>query len=171
MVQVIADMFFLHERGAWMGVYFTFYFSGAFLGPIMSGNIAARHGWRSFFWLSVALSAFVTLLLVFLFPETKWQRNSVNHSGMKDATTESEPKQEKAAGSEASSEDAAGGKEVGRGRPSKMQYSLVQRPDSAWWKYIVRDISTPIIVFFNVGFIEHCSCYETPRQCGRRNTS
>lgn len=39
MVQTIADMFFLHERGFWMGTYFIFYFSGAFLGPIMAGSI------------------------------------------------------------------------------------------------------------------------------------
>jgi MFS family permease len=132
-----------------MGAYFTFYFSGAFLGPIMSGNIAAKHGWRSFFWLSVALSAFVTLLLVFLFPETKWQRNSVNHAGGKAGQSETQSQEEKAIDSEASSEEAAGGKQVGKGKPSKLQYSPVQKPDGAWWKYIVRDITTPIIVFFN----------------------
>lgn len=149
MVQVIADIFYLHERGAWMGAYFTFYFSGSFLGPIMSGNIAARHGWRSFFWLCVALSAFVTVLLVFLFPETRWQRSSVNHAGVKNGKTETESQEEKAVESETGSEDIVGGKQVGRGKPNKMQFSPVQKPDSAWWKYIVRDISTPIIVFFN----------------------
>ena len=142
--------FFLHERGFWMGLYFKFYFSGAFLGPIMSGNIAARHGWRSFFWLSVALSAFVTLCLVFFFPETKWQRNSVDRAGGRAGQSEPRSQDDKAVTltSEASSEEAAGGKQVGRGKPSKMQYSPVQKPDGAWWKYIVRDITTPIIIFF-----------------------
>jgi len=32
------------------------------------------HGWRSFFWLSTGLSAFVLILIVFLFPETKYHR-------------------------------------------------------------------------------------------------
>lgn len=132
-----------------MGAYFTLYFSGAFLGPIMSGNIAAKHGWRSFFWLSVALSAFVTLLLVFLFPETKWQRNSINHAGGKAGQSETQSQEEKVVDSEASSEEAAGGKQVGKGKPSKLQYLPLQKPDNAWWKYIVRDITTPIIVFFN----------------------
>ena len=178
MVQVIADMsvvlkslgqrailiyltrFFLHERGFWMGAYFTFYFSGAFLGPIMSGNIAARHGWRSFFWLSVALSAFVTILLVFFFPETKWQRYSVNHAGGKAGQSETPSHKERTIDSEASSEEAAGGKEVGKGKPSKTQYMPVQKLDSAWWKYVVRDITTPVIVFFNpiVFWVSHgCS--------------
>lgn len=40
MVQVISDIFFLHERGLWMEIYFTSYFFGLFLGPIMAGNIA-----------------------------------------------------------------------------------------------------------------------------------
>lgn len=40
MVQVICDIFFLHERGLWTGIYFTSYFFGLFLGPIMAGNIA-----------------------------------------------------------------------------------------------------------------------------------
>lgn len=43
MVQVISDIFFLHERGLWMGIYFTSYFFGLFLGPIMAGNIAERY--------------------------------------------------------------------------------------------------------------------------------
>jgi MFS family permease len=114
----------------------------------MSGNIAALHGWRSFFWLSTALSAFVTLLLVFAFPETKWQRNSTNHAGVKGGNTETQSQEEKALGSETSSQEAAGGKEVGKGKPSKIQF-LASKPDSAWWKYVVRDISTPIIIFFN----------------------
>ena len=114
----------------------------------MSGNIAAPHGWRSFFWLSTALSAFVTLLLIFAFPETKWQRNSNNHAGIKVGNNETQSQEEKAVSSETSSQEAAGGKEVGRGKPSKMQF-LASKPDSAWWKYVVRDISTPIIIFFN----------------------
>lgn len=64
MVQVVADLFFLRERGFWMGVYLyvwpavlpprapnapadlthsTFFFGGLFVGPVISGNIAARY--------------------------------------------------------------------------------------------------------------------------------
>ena len=115
----------------------------------MSGNIAARYqDWRAFFWLTVALAAFVTVLLVFAFPETKWQRDSVNHAGGM-SNNETQSQNGKVIDSEASSQDVAGGKQVGKGKPNKAQFLSVQNPDSAWWKHVVRDITTPIIVFFN----------------------
>jgi MFS family permease len=43
LVQVASDVFFLHERGLWTGVYFMGYFLGLFIGPIISGNIAQRY--------------------------------------------------------------------------------------------------------------------------------
>ncbi|EMC92306.1 hypothetical protein BAUCODRAFT_38342 [Baudoinia panamericana UAMH 10762] len=150
MVQVIADMFFLHERGLWVGIYFTMYFSGAFLGPIMAGNIAALHGWRSFFWLSVALAGFVTILLVVAFPETRWRRQSANHSGVTTTATKDNGEiEEKHVDSEANSEAAQGGQLVGKGKPSKLQWSPIQKPDSNWASFIVRDITTPFVVFVN----------------------
>ncbi|KAK6434282.1 hypothetical protein LTR95_009537 [Oleoguttula sp. CCFEE 5521] len=141
MVQVIADMFFLHERGFWMGTYFTMYFSGAFLGPIMAGNIAARHGWRSFFWLTVALAAFSTVLLIFTFAETKFHRNNGSHAKSTSQTDE------KVLDSEANSE--LGAEQVGKGKPSKAQWLPVQKPDSRWKSFVIRDLTTPILVFFN----------------------
>ncbi|KAI7547338.1 MFS general substrate transporter [Hortaea werneckii] len=152
MVQVIADMFFLHERGFWMGTYFTFYFSGAFLGPIMSGNIAAHHGWRSFFWLTVALAAFVTVLLIVAFPETKYHRSASNHAGTRHGTKNNTEVQERPIESEANSEKAVTAHDqvvVGKGKPNKAQWMPVQKPDRKWLSFIIRDITTPIITFFN----------------------
>ncbi|PWY90389.1 MFS general substrate transporter [Aspergillus sclerotioniger CBS 115572] len=57
-VQIIADLFFLHERGRWMMAYFSTTSLGGYLGPVISGNITQRFGWRSFFWLSMALTCF-----------------------------------------------------------------------------------------------------------------
>jgi MFS family permease len=74
MVQVIADMFFLHERGQWMGLYFASYFIGLFIGPIIAGDMAQYVGWRNFFWLCTGVSALNFLLLLFLFPQTKFHR-------------------------------------------------------------------------------------------------
>ena len=68
MVVVVADVMFLHERGAWMGlnlyedkhegilsdlllILFSWsYFLGAMLGPIISGGIATNVSYRWFFW-------------------------------------------------------------------------------------------------------------------------
>ena len=127
-----------------MGTYFTLYFSGAFLGPIIAGNIGAIHGWRSFFWLMTALAAFVTLLLIVAFPETKFHRTSIN-----DAELGHNSVTEKIADSEANSETLANEQYLNRGKPSKKQWMPVQKPDSRWLSFIVRDFTTPILVFFN----------------------
>jgi len=165
MVQVVADMFFIHERGFWMGAYFTMYFMGSFVGPIMSGNIAAVHGWRSFFWLSTALSAFVTLLLVIGFPETRYfhrkqarsaRQPHVMSAGTAEADAEKEMHPDKGSQSPtaASDSDSERGSSavphvVGKGRPNKSQFSAIQRPDSRWKQYILHDLLTPFKVFFN----------------------
>ncbi|OAG10871.1 MFS general substrate transporter [Paraphaeosphaeria sporulosa] len=125
-VQMIADVFFLYERGAWTGVYFTGYFLGAFLGPVMSGSIAAHHGWKSFFWLETGLSAFAIILIFFTFPETKYHRD--NTKGYTGATTPE------------SNQSQAAITEDGSGQSS---------PDPRWKMFVVRDTWTPVKVFFN----------------------
>ncbi|GIZ44837.1 hypothetical protein CKM354_000802300 [Cercospora kikuchii] len=150
MVQTIADMFFLHERGTWMAAYFTFYFSGAFLGPIMAGTIGSHHGWRSFFWLSTALTGFVTLLLVFCYPETKYHRASPRTSQPPKVDDDQSKAQGRVVDSEVNSnDDAVSGQYIRKGRPDKSQFAPFTKPDSRWMSFVIRDITTPIIVFFN----------------------
>ncbi|KUL89453.1 hypothetical protein ZTR_04492 [Talaromyces verruculosus] len=72
--QVIADTQFLHDRGAYNTLYFTFYFGSLMVGPIISGPMAYHVGWPNFWWLNVALFAVLIILLIFFFPETKWHR-------------------------------------------------------------------------------------------------
>jgi MFS family permease len=50
MTVVVADIFFLHQRGRYVGLYFWCYFMGLFVGPIISGSIAQHVSWRWFFW-------------------------------------------------------------------------------------------------------------------------
>ena len=136
------------------------YFMGSFLGPIMSGNIAAAHGWRSFFWLSTALSAFVTLLIIVGFPETRYfhrtaeRRNTATSFATENSAEKSvasDAGEKHGHNSESSSERAAAAAPfvVGKGRPSKKQYSAIQRPDSRWKQYLLHDVLTPFKVFFN----------------------
>ncbi|OAX80208.1 hypothetical protein ACJ72_05464 [Emergomyces africanus] len=73
--QIIADIMFLHERGAYNTLYFTFYFGALVVSPVISGSMAYNIHWRHFWWLNVGLLGFVLALLIFLFPETRWHRN------------------------------------------------------------------------------------------------
>ncbi|CCX33323.1 major facilitator superfamily domain-containing protein [Pyronema domesticum] len=71
---LIADVMFLNERGFWMNVYTWSYFGSLMVGPIISGAMSDRFGWRSFWWLNVAGYAFSFLFQLFLFPETYYDR-------------------------------------------------------------------------------------------------
>ncbi|KAB8226168.1 major facilitator superfamily domain-containing protein [Aspergillus novoparasiticus] len=154
MMQVIADMFCMRED---CGPSSTSYFFGLFLGPVIAGNIAERHGWRSFFWLSLGLAAFNIITLILFFPETKYQRPATTLGGKAEAideptrTTNNEkhdanetiqaPKDTDIQAPDTNSQN-------GKGRPSKNQFKLFQKPDPRWKGFLIRDILSPIRAFF-----------------------
>jgi MFS family permease len=45
-----ADLFFLHERGKWMGVYIMGLNFGPVLGSLISGFVVQSLGWRWHLW-------------------------------------------------------------------------------------------------------------------------
>jgi MFS family permease len=146
-------MFFVHERARWMGVYFKAYFFGLFIGPIMSGNMAQKYGWRSFWWLTVALGVFNTVNLLFVFPETRFRRDHLPKDG---AVLETPEKHETPMHLEdgheppAPSDPEAGTTSVqGHGRPSKQQWKLWQPINPEWRRTLVKDILSPWLKFFN----------------------
>src|SRR5271167_4638905 len=47
---IVPDLFFLHERGWWMGMYTLFLTAGAAMGAIISGFVTTGVGWRWSFW-------------------------------------------------------------------------------------------------------------------------
>ncbi|EER44390.1 MFS transporter [Histoplasma capsulatum H143] len=51
--QIIADIMFLHERGAYNTLYFTFYFGALVMSPVISGSMAYNLHWRDFWWLNI----------------------------------------------------------------------------------------------------------------------
>ena len=71
---VIADIFFLHDRGFWNTFYWVWYMGSLMVAPIISGSMALHVGWRSFWWLNTGLIAASIILVIFAFPETKWHR-------------------------------------------------------------------------------------------------
>jgi MFS family permease len=68
---VIADIFFLHDRGFWNTLYWVFYMGSLMVGPIIAGSMALHVGWRNFWWLNTGIIAASLLMTIFMFPETK----------------------------------------------------------------------------------------------------
>ncbi|GIZ42349.1 hypothetical protein CKM354_000562300 [Cercospora kikuchii] len=71
---IIADIYFLHDRGYWNTLYWVAYMGSLMVGPIVSGSMALHIGWRSFWWLNTGLIALSLIMVIFMFPETKWHR-------------------------------------------------------------------------------------------------
>ncbi|RYP00591.1 hypothetical protein DL764_006465 [Monosporascus ibericus] len=70
----ISDIFFLHERGAIMAIYTAALSAGVGCGIIIAGLITINHNWRYIYWVSVALIGACTVLVIFAFPETEFNR-------------------------------------------------------------------------------------------------
>jgi MFS family permease len=60
---IIADLFFLHERGWWMGLYVFFLYIGPTLGSIISGFVVQALGWRWHFWVCYSFSGYSEISL------------------------------------------------------------------------------------------------------------
>jgi len=157
-VQMIADVFFLHERGLWMGVYLwvisiatdpnkddeyihhsTGYFMGAFLGPVIASFISSHHGWQSFFWLETALSGVSILLIALTFPETKFYRGdaavrntSTILNGSESVSIENQSQTEQSTTHTAAPDSEMSSMETAiatKGRPSRAQSKPFQKLD------------------------------------------
>ncbi|KAF9700183.1 hypothetical protein EKO04_001593 [Ascochyta lentis] len=74
MPEVIADIFFLHDRGKWNTLYWVVYMGSLMVGPIVAGPMTEDLGFRSFWWLNAGLIGASFLLVVFMFPETRFKR-------------------------------------------------------------------------------------------------
>ncbi|KAF4549206.1 Efflux pump-like protein 6 [Elsinoe fawcettii] len=74
---VVADLYFLHERGRMMGIYTVFVTNGAHVAAMIGGPIAKKIGWRACFWIpAIVLGAQLVVMAVAL-PETLYRcRNS-----------------------------------------------------------------------------------------------
>ena len=160
-VQTIVDVFFLHERGMYMGIYFTMYFTGAFIGPIIAGNMAQYVGWRNFFWLCTATSILIFLLLLFLFPETKFHRTGAGKIGMSqhisssqitkvvETQYESAIDEESKAGEEKDSVESRNTIQnvvLGKGKPVRSQWNVYQKPIPGYLSSVVLDAITPLLL-------------------------
>lgn len=90
---IVNDLYFLHERGAKMGLYMNFISGGNTLGPLICGFVITGLSWRWHKWIAAILTAinFITVLL--FVPETRYFRDenqNVTDLGVSPRTLSSE---------------------------------------------------------------------------------
>ncbi|KFY74088.1 hypothetical protein V499_05870 [Pseudogymnoascus sp. VKM F-103] len=71
----LAALFFLHERGAVMGMYSSALSCGVAGGIIISGLITIHNTWRTIYYVATALIGALLLLVFLTFPETSYNRD------------------------------------------------------------------------------------------------
>lgn len=78
---VVVDMYFMHERGKYMGFFVVFVTNGAHLAGVVGGFAAKDIGWRWCFWIPAIILGITWLVLLFGLPETLYHRdNKTGHS-------------------------------------------------------------------------------------------
>ncbi|KAE9982096.1 hypothetical protein EG328_011199 [Venturia inaequalis] len=171
---VIADIFFLHDRGKWNTLYWVLYMGSLMVGPIISGSMALHVGWRSFWWLNVGLLGLTSLMVAFMFPETKFHRphpselnkpapvdskekfstGDCEKAGDDAATIENTTIEEVTTANSTAPKDnglvtaetTARDSYVCKGRPKKSQWALFQ-PNAHPFESILLDLWTPWKLF------------------------
>ena len=116
--------------------------------------MAAHINWRIFFWLNTGLDAVVILLVIFLFPETKWHRKhpremieaTTSDTNEKDTTTHEQLESvttREAMSDLSPTKTAERDPYLGKGTPSRKQFRLFQ-PNSSPFQAILIDLWIPI---------------------------
>lgn len=82
----IPDIFFAHDRGAWMSLYVFSLFGSNFLAPLIAGWFAMAYGWKWTFYFGAVIAAVSFVILFFGMEETMYFRKTLE--GLEDETTE-----------------------------------------------------------------------------------
>ncbi|KAG8528189.1 uncharacterized protein KY384_007106 [Bacidia gigantensis] len=159
---VIADIMFLHERGFYQTLYFSFYVGAIMAGPILAGPMSQFSGWRNYWWLNVAMHAATFFACLLGFPETKWDRAQLAKLSSEGSTEAMSPSVEKAvetsdkilhAEHDSSAnpglvENSTTEKDpwLRNGKPGRAQFRLFQANKSPW-RSILMDIWIPWKLF------------------------
>ncbi|KAL9060806.1 MAG: hypothetical protein Q9162_000510 [Coniocarpon cinnabarinum] len=147
---VIADIFFLHDRGKWNTLYFVVYFGSLMVGPIISGPMSENVGWRNFWWLYVAMIAVSLIMITFMQPETLYHRHHPGDSSGSDPSSDSDEKKGAESGVKELGltpvETAERDPHLGKGTPSKAQFGLIKKNPN-WIKAMALDFWIPWKLF------------------------
>ncbi|KAM0749237.1 MFS general substrate transporter [Meredithblackwellia eburnea MCA 4105] len=119
---VCEQIFFVHERGTFIGLYFACLFASTSVGPFMAAVFVDTVGWRNFWWLQFAASMALQVGFIF-YPETKYHRTPQLPTTDQDPSTNGS----KAGGSfddktEADAQVVEVTNVVGHGRPARHQF-------------------------------------------------
>jgi MFS family permease len=87
---IVNDLYFLHERGAKMGVYMNSIAGGNTVGPLICGFIVQGLGWRWHKWIAVIFTAINFFAVLFFVPETRYHRDDGLTAGVPLSRSESE---------------------------------------------------------------------------------
>ena len=83
----VPDLFFAHNRGAYMGIYAFLLFGGNFFAPILAGWIDVGGGWKWTMYFGALVQAATTIVIYFWMEETMYFRSTVEGEEDADQTT------------------------------------------------------------------------------------
>ncbi|KAH8675197.1 major facilitator superfamily domain-containing protein [Ilyonectria robusta] len=170
---IIADIYFLHDRGKWNTMYWVIYTGALIVAPIIAGAMADHSGWPSFWWLNAAMTAVSLVAIVFGFPETMFSRVEASEGQPAAVETslkaievqhEEQSTSEKNTASDDNQSNVNAERDpcLGKGTPSRQQWKLFQSTSSPlrsimldlWipWKLF----TFPIVLF--ASFVVSWSC-------------
>ncbi|KAH6971099.1 major facilitator superfamily domain-containing protein [Ilyonectria sp. MPI-CAGE-AT-0026] len=170
---IIADIYFLHDRGKWNTMYWVIYTGALIVAPIIAGAMADHSGWPSFWWLNAAMTAVSLVAIVFGFPETKFRREEASEAQPAAVETslkaievqhEEQYTSEKNATSDDNQSNVNAERDpcLGKGTPSRQQWKLFQSTSSPF-RSIMLDLwipwklfTFPIVLF--ASFVVSWSC-------------
>lgn len=86
---IVADIFFLHERGRLIGFYTLMISTGSALGSLFAGFVInSSQNWRWINWMNSILTGACFLLVLILQPETNFERPAVSELGDRDSSSD-----------------------------------------------------------------------------------
>lgn len=88
----IPDIFFAHERGAWMSLYVFTLFGSNFLAPLVAGYFAEAYGWRWTMNFGAIVAAFGSIIVFLFMEETMYFRSTLE--GLEDEAAATDQKSE-----------------------------------------------------------------------------
>ncbi|KAJ3539170.1 hypothetical protein NM208_g5594 [Fusarium decemcellulare] len=119
---LVGDLYPVHQRGRAMALYTIMLCAGPLAGGISGGYIAFRHGWKTIFWVCLALSGLCFIGTALFVPETLYHRQTLSDS------TPTAKSEKQAEASQAGEEEFVEDKQSARAtrQPTTQNFSFVQ---------------------------------------------